>query len=221
MSQSYSPYSPSEPVRINVDAFVAEAIQTGRPLDISSIWNRAYALVMSDYWTFFITALVGGLCMQVIVLNFLVAGGLFYYFLGRIRNQRREFSDLFIGFNQMTLQLILVGAVAGTLQCIGFLFLILQGIYLVLIWFFAYELVIDKRLQFWDAMEVSRKVVHHQFGNVLVLWLVVALIGFIGFLCRLIGVYFVLPFIWAMWVYAYEDLFGGMSSSNPQPDLTF
>ncbi|MDR0520864.1 MAG: hypothetical protein LBH00_03310, partial [Planctomycetaceae bacterium] len=195
-------------------------IRTGRPLDIGFLWNRAYALVMSDYWQFFLATLVAVLCMQIIILNFIVMGGLFYYFIGRAKNQRREIGDVFIGFNQMTVPLILAGLITAVLQSVGFLFCILPGIYLMLIWYFVFELVIDKHLDFWDAMEVSRKVVHHHFGSVLLLFLANSLIIFIGLLACLIGVYFVLPFLYAMAAFAYDDLFGGMSQP-PQTELSF
>jgi uncharacterized membrane protein len=209
------------PTRINTDIFANEAIRTGKTLDIGSLWKRSYALVMSDFGNLLAVSFIASLCMQVIVLNFLVLGGLFYYFIGRVRNQRRELADLFIGFNQMTSQLILVGIAASCLSSVGFILCIIPGIYLVLIWMFCDELVVDKHLQFWDAMEVSRKVVHHQFGNVLILFLVNSLIMFVGLLCCFIGVLFVVPFVYTMIAFAYDDLFGGMQYNKPQPELTF
>jgi uncharacterized membrane protein len=224
MSQPYFFPQPQE-ISINVDAFAAEAIRTGRPLNIGSLWNRSYALVMSDYGQFLLVTFISLLCMQVIVINFIVMGGLLYYFIGRARNQRRELSDSFIGFNQMTAQLILVGLISSLLTSIGFVFLILPGIFLSLIWLFCYELVIDKHLKFWDAMEVSRKVVMHHFGGMLLLWLMGCLIMFVGYLMCFIGVIFVFPFWIAMCVFAYEDLFGGMNQpqqpQQPQAELSF
>ena len=46
------------------------------------------------------------------------------------------------------------GAVVGCLQLC-----ILPGIYLGVAWIFTEALVIDKKLEFWPAMELSRKVV--------------------------------------------------------------
>jgi uncharacterized membrane protein len=203
-------------VQVDVPAFVAEAIRTGQPLDIGKCWSRAWTLVMSDYGTFLGYTLLANLCMQVFVLNFIIFGGLAYYFLGRIRNERREMSDLFIGFQYMTMPLIFAGLIQTVAVSFGFLFCILPGLYLALIWLFSWHLIVDHRLNFWDAMEISRQVTNHHFGAVLLLWLTSCVLIFTGFLCLLIGLIFVVPFVWAMWAYAYEDIFGGIK----RPQLT-
>ena len=42
---------------------------------------------------------------------------------------------------------------------VGYLFCILPGVFLQIAWIFSVPLVADKHLEFWSAMELSRKVV--------------------------------------------------------------
>src|SRR5205823_6705426 len=69
-------------------------------------------------------------------------------------------ADVFAGFSINPVQLILTGVVAGILIWIGkTCCCVLPGIYLYVAWIFAIPLVIDRRLEFWSAIELSRKVV--------------------------------------------------------------
>jgi len=86
-------------------------------------------------------------------------GGLYLVFLKRIRNQPASVGDAFAGFKLDFAQLLLAGFVSSLLSGLGFLFCIMPGIYLLVAWTFSVPLVADKRLEFWSAMELSRKIV--------------------------------------------------------------
>lgn len=86
-------------------------------------------------------------------------GGLYLVFLRVIRGQPTSPSEAFSGFGPSFGQLMLVGIVASFLSWIGMFFCVLPGIYLGIAWVFGMPLVADKRLEFWSAMELSRKVV--------------------------------------------------------------
>ncbi len=102
-------------------------------------------------------------------------GGLYRVFLRRIRNQPATVADAFSGFGANFVQLLLVGIISLLLISIGFLFCFIPGIYLYVAWVFAVPLVADKQLGFWDAMELSRKVVTRR-------WIPIALLLVISFL---------------------------------------
>lgn len=106
-------------------------------------------------------------------------GGLFLVFLRVIRGQPTSPSEAFSGFGPSFGQLMLVGIVASFLSWIGMFFCLLPGIYLSIAWAFSMPLVADKRLEFWSAMELSRKVVSRvwfqMFGLVFLAFLPVIL----------------------------------------------
>lgn len=88
-----------------------------------------------------------------------VYGGLYVVFLKRLRGEDTAIGDVFSGFSSSAGQLILAGFISSLLAGIGALFCILPGIYLTIAWVFCVPLVADKRLEFWSAMELSRKTV--------------------------------------------------------------
>ncbi len=87
-------------------------------------------------------------------------GGLYMILLNRIRGQPASIGDLFSGFNQGFAQLLLAGFLTSLLTKIGLVCcLIIPGLYLFIAWTFSIPLIADRRLEFWSAMELSRKVV--------------------------------------------------------------
>jgi predicted Ser/Thr protein kinase len=86
-------------------------------------------------------------------------GGLMFYFLKKIRRQPATIEMAFCGFSHRFLHLFLAGFATCALTWLGFACLILPGIYLLVAWMFTLPLVVDKQLDFWSAMELSRKVV--------------------------------------------------------------
>jgi len=94
-----------------------------------------------------------------LLLNGVLLGGLSLVFLKRIRGQAASVSDAFAGFSLAFGQLLLTGLVSNLLSGVGVCFCLLPGVYLFVAWRFAVPLVADKRLEFWSAMELSRKVV--------------------------------------------------------------
>jgi GYF domain 2 len=86
-------------------------------------------------------------------------GGLYLIILKRIRGQPAMPSEIFSGFRFAFAQLALAGMVISLLTWLGYIFCLLPGIYLAVIWALGVPLVADKGLEFWSAMELSRKVV--------------------------------------------------------------
>jgi hypothetical protein len=122
--------------------------------------------------------LVGGIA------NWLIAGvlygGVYLVFLNRIHGRPASIGDVFVGFTTGFVQLMLAGFLTKLLTFIGLCCcLVLPGLYLFVAWLFSVPLVADKRLEFWSAMELSRKVVTRvwfkMFGLVVLAFLPVIL----------------------------------------------
>jgi uncharacterized membrane protein len=79
-------------------------------------------------------------------------------------------------------------------------------------WAFAFPLVIDKKLGFWEAMELSRKVVSRHWWVLFGLLLVNVLVILLGLLACCVGVYVAQPVALGALAYAYEDIFGAKSA---------
>jgi uncharacterized membrane protein len=94
------------------------------------------------------------------------------------------------------------------LTSLGVLFCVLPGIYLAVAWIFAVPLVIDRRLEFWPAMELSRRVISHHWWQMLWLCVLGVLVCLLGLLVFCVGIYVAVPVVLGAYAYAYEDIFG-------------
>lgn len=143
--------------------------------------------------------------------NLLVAGvfigGLCQFYLKLIRGQPATLGDAFAGFSSYP-SLTATYIVRTLLTMLGTALCVLPGIYLSVAWKFALPLVIDKGMPYWDAMELSRRVVTRQWWRVFGLILLTALIAGAGLLACCVGIFVTIPVGLAALLYAYEDLFG-------------
>jgi hypothetical protein len=100
------------------------------------------------------------------VLQGVMNAGLYLIFLRRIRDQPASISEVFAGFSSFP-QLLLAGIITTLLSTVGMCICALPGIYLIVAWVFSIPLVADQQLEFWSAMELSRKVVTRVWFEVL------------------------------------------------------
>jgi hypothetical protein len=138
----------------------------------------------------------------------LLMAGLFKYYLKLIRAEGPTIADAFAGFSPIAGQLILLGLVNGILSTIGYLLCIIPGVYLSVSWIFALPLVIDRSLPFWDAMELSRKVVGKHWFITFAFLLVIGLLAACGIIACCVGILVTMPIASVALMYAYEDIFG-------------
>lgn len=187
-----------------------EAIARDYNVEVGSCLGRAWDLLKSDFWPIIgvsalimiLTGAAGGL------LNGPLLGGLFCYYLKKIRREPATLNDAFAGFSNSFLPLFLGALVMGVLIWLGFLACFLPGIYLVVAWQLALPIIIDKRIDFWPAMEVSRKVMTAHWWSVALFLIVCALVNLGGALLCGIGVFVTWPLTMMALAFLYEDLFG-------------
>lgn len=183
-----------------------------------------------------ISLLCGTMPVLGIVMNVILSGpllgGLYLLNLKLLRGEDASIGDVFEGFNRCFSQLMLGQIMVMMLTLLGAMVFIvfysitlvfrskiillvcspiafaglLPAIYLAVCWAFTLPLIIDKNLDFWSAMELSRKKVGMHF------WPACALVV-IGGIVTLVSSYFiigaliVLPIYIASVTQAYEDLF--------------
>ena len=239
---------------VDPERFVAELrARGGYNIDVGSIISRAWKVVMADFWPYLGVTLLVYLVLGVAgvipcignLSPFLVQGplmgGLFLYYLKKIRGQPAEVGDAFSGFTKQFWGKL---ALAGTVQVVPLIVLIIPAVFvnmrhmqehnseppmgmfiwillampliiwLSVSWFFSFALIIDKGLEFWPAMELSRKVVNMRFWSWILLFLVNALLSMAGFLCLCVGIFVALPVTFCAMMVAYEDVFSSGQSPN-------
>ena len=207
------------------EAIAAIYLQRHVSIDIGSALSRGWALLQAHMGVLIGATVLGwivsiGLSIVPVlgwVVGFVILGGLDYMFLRRIRGQDVEVGDVFAGFNLAFINLSLAGLVKTVLILVGCLLCILPGIYLGVGYVFALPLVIDKKMEFWPAMEVSRRVVHEHWWSVFALVIVLAIVAFLGSLMCIVGLIITVPLASAAFMYVYEDLFGEKAAELPVP----
>ena len=137
--------------------------------------------------------------------------GLLKYYLKLIRGEGAQIGDAFSGFGPSIGQLILLSLVQMILVLLGCVLCLIPGIYLSVAWYFAMPLVIDRRMNFWDAMELSRKMVHKHWFIIFAFLVVYGLLVVAGLIACCVGIFVTMPIGFAALMYAYETIF-----SRPQ-----
>jgi hypothetical protein len=168
--------------------------------------------------------------------NPVLIGGLYRLFLKLHRGEPAEFGDAFSTFSTSFLPLFLLGLVQGILTVVamlpgyalifignafaersegmsilisllGLLLILPPAIYLGVSWVFSSLLVVDKDMDFWPAMELSRKVAGKHFFSVFGLLFLGGLIVFAGMLALCLGIFVAVPIVFAAIAVAYDELF--------------
>jgi hypothetical protein len=199
----------NEGPKVDAEKLAADILARDYHLDIGSCFSRSWDLVLQNFWLMVGATFVISLIQSAIgLLAGVLMGGLYLLIFKLIRRERAEFGDCFAGFNLAFLQLFLVGLIVNLLVAAGLFLCILPGIYLAIAWIFAIPLVIDKKLEFWPAMELSRKVVSHHWWTFFGMMLVATLVFLLGLVALCVGVYVAQPVILGAFAFAYEDIFG-------------
>jgi uncharacterized membrane protein len=139
-------------------------------------------------------------------------GGLFKYYLKLIRGESAGIADAFSGFSPSIGQLLVLGLVQCLLVDLGLVLCFLPGFYLAIAWYFSVALVIDRQLDFWPAMELSRKMVSKHWFVVFGCILVMGLVAGAGVLACCVGVFATMTLGMGALMYAYEDIFSRRTS---------
>jgi uncharacterized membrane protein len=73
---------------------------------------------------------------------------------------------------------------------------------------FTFLFIVDKRMDFWPAMQASHAVVKQDYVGFTLFVLLLALIGLLGFLCCFVGLFVTVPVTYAAIAVAYKELVG-------------
>jgi len=144
-----------------------------------------------------------GLSAPLFMGNFIVSAKL-------LQRQTPAFRDFFSGF-YFFWPLFLLSLVVSVFIGIGVILLIIPGVYLAIAYLFASCLVVDRRLDFWPAMELSRLTVNPRWFGYFAFTLLLTLLNLAGALPLGLGLLVTIPWSFCAVTAAYADLFGVQS----------
>jgi hypothetical protein len=181
----------------------AVAVHAGRWI------SEGWALVMADPGNYALLALVFVIlssAVPVILQGPLIAG--FHIFtIRKLMGRRTEFADFFKGFNYFVPTLV-ASIVIGLFVFGGTLLCIIPGLVLAAMYKFTYLFIVDKRMDFWPAMQASHAVVKHDYLGFTLFLLLMALVDLLGVLCCVVGIFIALPVTFAAITVAYKEIVG-------------
>lgn len=192
----------------NTDAKIPQA-------NIGNWISRAWQIVSADLTTFVLLGLIYlaiiGVAATTVIGGFLVAGplsvGFFLIVFNRMRGKPINIGDIAKGFDYFipaVLSSILVSAFSG----IGFVFCIIPGIIVAALYLLTPAFILEKKLDFWEAMEASRKASSGHVFELVIFVLLIGLINLLGVLTCVVGLLITVPLTFVATALAYDDLVG-------------
>jgi hypothetical protein len=208
----------------DLDRIAETLIARAGKLDVLGCYERSWSLLKANFWPLLGVSLMIGLISTAggvipilgygvrFILTGVFSAGLQYYYLRKIRGQRTEVGDAFAGFSLAFIPLVIGGVLCLLFSTLGLLLLIVPGVYLAVAYQFTYLLILDRKLGFWEAMEVSRRVISAQWWRMFGLLLLAIPLALAGIVCLIVGIFVAMVLIQGAVVYAYEDLCNPKSS---------
>jgi uncharacterized membrane protein len=90
----------------------------------------------------------------------------------------------------------------------GTLFCIIPGLVIAAMYKFTYLFIVDKRMDFWPAMQASHNVVKNDYFGFTMFLILMFLVNLLGVLCCVVGILITIPISFAAITVAYQELVG-------------
>jgi uncharacterized membrane protein len=197
------PPSPAQQVVVGPIVPKSNEIRTGAWI------SEAWQIVQSDLGNFVLGALIVAAISS--VGSFIVRGpmqsGFEYATIRKLHTGRFDLNDVFKGFN-FFLPTLIASILIGIFSFLGFMLCIVPGIVVMAMYNFSYLFIVDKKFDFWPAMQASHDIVKRDYLGHSLFILALALINVVGFLLCFVGLLITIPITTVAVVLAYRDLVG-------------
>jgi len=141
--------------------------------------------------------------MQLVV-NLIIGIGIINICLKFLDNRKPKYKDLF--YYKPIVNYVLASIVEGFIVFVGFLLLIIPGIFFALRLQYTCYLVIDKNLGPIEAIKTSWKITRGNAWNLFFFGILLGLINILGALCLLVGLFITVPLSMLATAFVYRKL---------------
>jgi hypothetical protein len=181
---------------------------------IAFVVNVVFTLVFPDpnelfkqgeYGTGFLWSTVSGLVG--IPFTYPLLAGITLLGIRRSVNAKITAGSVFQAYAK-TIPLTVLGIALTLLVILGYVFLIIPGIYLSIAYMMSMALMIDRNMGFWEALETSRKAITKHWFKIFFLYLVMGIMLVLAMLPILIGLIWVMPLLVIVHGTLYKRMFG-------------
>jgi len=187
------------------DFDVKESFRKGWEIfKLNALNSLAYMMFIASVQLLIYMYFPEGMLLYSILLFPGLIGGFFLVANKTSQNEPVNYPDFFQGF-QYYIPLVLINVVGQVLVALGIFLLILPGIFLMVSYMFAFLIAIFAGTDFWQSLELSRKIIYLQFKKFFILFLVLLLLNGLGLLI-LIGLLVTVPISMYVVYAAFESV---------------
>lgn len=194
--------------------------------DFEDLINREYQIKIGEWlaggWMLFkkdaglsiAFAVLAGICCLLLnsipfaslLVWYPIMAGFIIVALMSFSNESVEFKNYLWGFRHF-IPLLVFTIISTIFIVLGLVFFVIPGIYLTVAYLFAPYLIVDENIDFWPAMEISRKKVNKHWFGLFGLSILIILLNVAGCLLLVIGLFITIPLSICITTAAYKDIF--------------
>ena len=169
--------------------------------------GEAWNLVMADLGSYAIIALLFIVVNSVPLIQGALIAGFHIYTIKKLLGRNPQISDFFQGFNFFVPTLV-ASLLIGLFTFLGTLACIIPGLVIAAMYKFTYLFIVDKRMDFWQAMQASHAVVKNDYFGFTMFLILAFLVNVVGALCLFVGLLVTIPMTFAAITVAYREVVG-------------
>lgn len=177
------------------------------------------ALIVISFAIIFVLNIIplideGGVALIAAALNFIITMLSYPFFAGILMMGLHRAVDAPVSYKMVfsyfsyTLPIIIASICMTIAIALGFMLLIIPGIYLSIAYMFALPLIIEKNMDFWQAMETSRKAVTQHWFKLFFTAMLMGIIYLISIIPLGLGLIWTIPMFIALQGVLYRRIFG-------------
>ncbi len=169
--------------------------------------GAGWDIVKADMGTYVLAALVFFILSGVPLIQGALIAGFHIYTIKKMSGRPAEFGDLFKGFN-FFIPTLVASLLISAFTCLGMLLCIIPGLIVAAALKFTFLFIVDKRMDFWPAMQASHAIVKLDYFGFTMFLILAFLVNVLGLLCLVVGLLVTVPVTIAAITVAYREIVG-------------
>jgi uncharacterized membrane protein len=169
--------------------------------------GQGWDLVKADMGNYMVISLIFFLISSIPLVQGALIAGFHIHTIKKLSGRRADFSDFFKGFNFFVPALV-ASLVIGVFTFLGTLACVIPGLVVAAMYKFTYLFIVDKKMDFWQAMQASHAVVKHDYFGFTMFLILAFLVNVLGFCCLIVGLLVTVPVTFAAITIAYKEIVG-------------
>jgi uncharacterized membrane protein len=169
--------------------------------------SEGWQLVFADLGNYVLMALVFCIFNSVPLIQGALITGFHIFTMKKLTGRNADIADLFKGFNFFVPTLV-ASLLIAIFTFLGTLAFIIPGLVIAAMYKFTYLFILDKRMDFWPAMQASHAVVRNDYFGFTMFLILAVLLNIVGFCFFLVGLLVTIPVTFAAITVAYKELVG-------------